>query len=57
MKKIETLEDLRKICEEDTIKRILMEYIMEKTAEIEKYEMLRKMIDNGASIKEVREKI
>lgn len=57
MKKIETLEDLRKVCDEETVKRIMMEYIMEKTAEIEKYAMLKEMIDSGASIKVIREKI
>ena len=57
MKKIETLEDLRKVCDEDTVKRIMMEYIMEKTAEIEKYETLKEMINSGASIKMIKEKI
>lgn len=57
MKRIETLGDLRKVCDEDTVKRIMMEYIMEKTAEIEKYEMLKEMINSGASIKMIKEKI
>lgn len=55
MKEIKTLNDLRKIANENDIRRILTEYIMERTAKVDRYEAAIKAIDDGESYKKVIE--
>ncbi len=57
MKKISNLEDLRKELSEEMIEKLFTEYMMEIIAKAQRYDHLKDMIDEGATLKRIKEEI
>ena len=57
MKKISNLEDLRKELSEEMIEKLFTEYMMEIISKAQRYDHLKDMIDEGATLKRIKEEI
>lgn len=55
MKQIENLDDLRKVCSEETVKKIFTEYMLEQLYKATQFDNIAKSIDKCEDINEIKD--
>lgn len=55
MKKIKNLSDLRENVEESVVQKICTEYFMELVVKSNKFDEIEEIIDNGGTLKSIKE--